>query len=166
MRVPCHFLRIPRVYAVTRRPHHGPVQSPNYPRLAGTPESQRHPVFPRIRQLLSSFHFWILRNHCSAYMSYPQGYPLALHRARNQTWCTHSLDDGTSILKRGIVAMPVLIHRNFAQYSLPSNWHHPSKLPPYQSQSSMNPSLWMLKSFTLTSDLIFERIPFPQNTLI
>src|SRR5882724_6847749 len=52
MRVPCHFLRIPRIHAVSRRPHHGPLQSPNYPRLAGTPESQRHPVFPRIRQLL------------------------------------------------------------------------------------------------------------------
>src|SRR5882724_4911998 len=55
MRVPCNFLQIPRIHAVSRRPHHGPLQGPNHPRLAGTPESQRHPVFPRIRQLLSSF---------------------------------------------------------------------------------------------------------------
>src|SRR5882724_5671068 len=26
MRVPCHFLRIPQIYAVTRRPHHGPYK--------------------------------------------------------------------------------------------------------------------------------------------
>src|SRR5882724_4311160 len=62
--------------------------------------------------------------------------------------------------------MPVLIHRTFAWYSLLSNWHHPSKLPPYQSESSMDLSLWMLKGFTLTSDLNFDRIPFLQNTLI
>src|SRR5882724_5851291 len=47
-------------HAVSQRPHHGPLQSPNYPRLAGTPEGQRHPVFPRICQLLSLFHFRIL----------------------------------------------------------------------------------------------------------
>ena len=38
MQVPHHFLRITRIYAVTRRPHHGPVQSPDYPRLAWTPK--------------------------------------------------------------------------------------------------------------------------------
>src|SRR5882724_7213545 len=70
---------IPQIHAVSQRPHHGPLQGPNHPRLAGTPESQRHPVFPWIRKLLSSFHFRILQNHCSTYASYPQGYPLALH---------------------------------------------------------------------------------------
>src|SRR5882724_8756045 len=50
----------------------------------------------------------------------------------------HSLDDGMSILKRGIVTMPVSIHRTTTWYSLPSKWHHPSKLLPYQSQSSMD----------------------------
>src|SRR5882724_4436689 len=79
---------------------------------------------------------------------------------------THSLDDGTSTLKRGIATMPVLIHRTSAWYSLPSNWHRPSELLPYQSQSSVDLSLWMLKSFIPTSDLNFERIPFQQNTLI
>src|SRR5882724_7692299 len=78
----------------------------------------------------------------------------------------HSLDNGTSTQKRGIVTMPLLIHRTFAWYSLLSNWHNPSELPPYQSQSSMDLSLWMLKTFTLTSDLNFERIPFLQNTSI
>src|SRR5882724_1220222 len=79
---------------------------------------------------------------------------------------THSLDDGTSTLKRGIVTMPVLIHRTSTQYSLPINWHRPSELLPYQSQSFMGPSLWMLKSFIPTSDLNFERILFQQNTSI
>src|SRR5882724_2309559 len=76
----------------------------------------------------------------------------------------HSLDDGTSTLKRGIATMPVLIHRTSAWYSVPSNWHHPSELLPYQSQSSVDLSLWMLKSFTPTSDLNFERILSQQNT--
>src|SRR5882724_511775 len=77
----------------------------------------------------------------------------------------HLLDDGTSILKRGIVTMPVSIHRTIAWYSLPSNWHHPSELPPFQSQSSMDLSSWMLKGFIPTSDLNSEMIPFLQNTL-
>jgi len=34
---------------------------PKSSRLAGTPEIQRHPVFPRIHQLLLSFHFRILQ---------------------------------------------------------------------------------------------------------
>src|SRR5882724_7277750 len=78
----------------------------------------------------------------------------------------HSLDDGMSTLKRGVATMPVLIHRTSAQYSLPSNWHRPSKLLPYQSQSFVDLSLWMLKSFIPTSDLNFERILFQQNTSI
>src|SRR5882724_9422777 len=76
----------------------------------------------------------------------------------------HSLDDGTSTLKRGIVTMPVLIHRTTAQYSLPNNWHRPSELLPYQSQSSMDLSPWMLKGPIPTSGLNSKRIPFPQNT--
>src|SRR5882724_597094 len=76
----------------------------------------------------------------------------------------HLLDDGTSILKRGIATMPVSIHRTTARYSLLSNWHRPSELQPYQSQSSVDLSSWMLKGFILTSDLNSERIPFPQNT--
>src|SRR5882724_3768339 len=78
---------------------------------------------------------------------------------------THSLDNGTSILKRGIATMPVSIHRTTAWYSLPSNWHRPSELLPYQSQPFMDLSSWMLKGFIPTSDLNSERIPFPQNTL-
>src|SRR5882724_13333230 len=77
----------------------------------------------------------------------------------------HSLDNGTSILKREIAAMPASIHRTTAWYSLLSNWHHPSKLPPYQFQSSMDLSSWMLKGSILTSSLNSERIPFLQNTL-
>src|SRR5882724_7559034 len=77
----------------------------------------------------------------------------------------HLLDDGTSILKRGIATMPVSTHRTIARYSLPSNWHCPSKLQHYQSQSSMDLSSWMLKGSIPTSDLNSEMIPFPQNTL-
>src|SRR5882724_8540768 len=77
---------------------------------------------------------------------------------------THSLDDGTSILKRGIATMPVLIHRTTTRYSLLSNWHHPSKLLPYQSQPFVDLSSWMLKGFIPTFGLNFERIPLPKNT--
>src|SRR5882724_11226538 len=76
----------------------------------------------------------------------------------------HSLDGGTSTLKRGIVTMPLSIHRTTAQYSLLSNWHCPSELPPYQSQSSVDLSSWMLKGSIPTSGFNSERIPFPQNT--
>src|SRR5882724_9568814 len=69
-----------------------------------------------------------------------------------------------SILKRGIVTMPVSIHRTIARYSLLSNWHRPSELLPYQPQSSVDLSSWMLKGFIQTSDLNSEMIPFPQNT--
>jgi len=72
--------------------------------------------------------------------------------------------NGTSILKRGIASMPASIHRSTARYSLPSNWHYPSKLPPYQSQSSMDLSSWMLKGSIQTSGLNSKRIPFLQNT--
>ena len=34
----------------------GPKQSPNYPRLARTTQGQGHPILPRFRQLLPSFH--------------------------------------------------------------------------------------------------------------
>src|SRR5882724_11033618 len=79
---------------------------------------------------------------------------------------THSLDDGTSILKRGIATMPVSIHRTTARYSLPNNWHRPSELLPYQSQSSVDLSSWMLKGSILTFGLNSKRIPLPKNTSI
>jgi len=58
----------------------------------------------------------------------------------------------------------VSIHRTTFRYSLLSNWHHPSELPPYQSQSSMDLSSWMLKGSIPTSGLNSEMIPFLQNT--
>jgi len=61
--------------------------------------------------------------------------------------------------------MPVSIHRTISQYSLPSNWHCPSELPPYQSQSSVDLSSWMLKGSILTSVLNSKMILFLQNTL-
>src|SRR5882672_5526475 len=76
----------------------------------------------------------------------------------------HLLDDGTSILKRGIATMPVSIHRTSARYSLPSNWHHPSELLPYPSQPFVDLSPWILKGSIPTFGLNSEMIPFPQNT--
>ena len=72
---------------------------------------------------------------------------------------THSLDDGMSILKRGKATMPASIHRITAQYSLLSNWHCPSELLPYQSQSSVDLSSWILKGSIPTSGINSERIP-------
>ena len=77
----------------------------------------------------------------------------------------HSLDDGTSILNRGIVTMPVSTHRTSTWYSLPSNWNCPSKQLCSQSQPFVDLSLWTLKGSTPTSGLNFERITIPQNTL-
>src|SRR5882672_10636916 len=74
---------------------------------------------------------------------------------------THLLDDGMSILKRGIATMPVSIHRTSAWYSLPSNWHRPSKLLPYLSQPFVDLSSWMLKGSIPTFGLNSEMIPFP-----
>src|SRR5882672_11064657 len=77
---------------------------------------------------------------------------------------THLLDNGTSILKRGIATMPVSTRRISARYSLPSNWHRPSELPPYPSQSFVDLSSWMLKGSIPTFGLNSEMIPFPPNT--
>src|SRR5467141_5289861 len=78
---------------------------------------------------------------------------------------THLLDDGTSILKRGIATMPVSIHRTSARYSLPSNWHRPSELLPYLSQPFVDLSSWTLKGSIPTFGLNFEMMPLLQNTL-
>src|SRR5882672_4819144 len=76
----------------------------------------------------------------------------------------HSLDDGTSILKRGIATMPVSIHRTSTRYSLPRNWHRPSELLPYLSKPFVDLSSWTLKGSIPTFGLNSEMIPFPQNT--
>src|SRR5467141_1859194 len=78
----------------------------------------------------------------------------------------HLLDDGMSILKRGIATIPVSIHRTSAWYSLLSNWHRPSELLPYLSQPFVDLSSWMLKGSILTFSLNSEMIRFPQNTSI
>src|SRR5882724_5551641 len=56
---------------------HGPIQSPDYPRLANSMKSQGHSILPQLCQFLLLFHLWILRNHSSTHVSYLQGYPLA-----------------------------------------------------------------------------------------
>ena len=43
---------------------------------------------------------------------------------------TLSLDDGMSILKRGIATMPLSILRTTDPCSLPNSWHRPSELLP------------------------------------
>src|SRR5467141_5134317 len=62
--------------------------------------------------------------------------------------------------------MPLSIHRTTAQYSLPSSWHHPSELLPYQSQPSADLSSWMLIGSIPKFGLNSERIPHPKNTSI
>src|SRR5882724_6718111 len=79
---------------------------------------------------------------------------------------THLLDDGTSILKRGVATMPLLTRRITARFSLPSNWHHPSELHPYLSQSSTVLSLWMSTCFIPTFVLNSEKTRPRQNTSI
>src|SRR5882724_3719035 len=49
-------------------------------RLANSTKSQGHSILPQLCQFLLSFHLWIFRNHSSAHVSYPQGYPLAFLR--------------------------------------------------------------------------------------
>src|SRR5882724_6806643 len=56
---------------------HGPIQSSNHTRLANTMKSQGYSILPQLCQFLPSIHLWIFQNHSSAYVSYPQGYPLA-----------------------------------------------------------------------------------------
>src|SRR5882724_11823200 len=79
---------------------------------------------------------------------------------------THLLDDGTSILKRGVATMPLLICRITNRFSLPRNWHRPSELHPYLSQSFAVLSLWMLTLFILTFELDSEKTQPQQNTSI
>src|SRR5882724_1089281 len=79
---------------------------------------------------------------------------------------THLLDDGTSILKRGVATMPLLTCRITTRFSLLSNWHRPSKLHPYLSQSFAVLSLWMLTLFILTLKLDSEKTRPRQNTSI
>src|SRR5882724_10385068 len=101
MRISHHFLRIPRIHAVSQRPHHGPLQGPNHPRLAGTPETQRHPVFPRI---------------CKFYRCFIFGYseitvPLTHLTRRGTPW--HFTDECRSAfkaLKKAFTTAPVLTH--------------------------------------------------------
>ena len=61
------------------------------------------------------------------------------------------------------MTIPVPTHRTYAWYSLLRNWHNPFELPPYQSQSSMDLSSWMLKDSIPTSGLNSKSIPFMQN---
>jgi len=52
-------------------------------------------------------------------------------------------------LKEGNSDYAASIHRTTAWYSFRANWHHPFELLPYQSQSSMDLSSWMLKGSIL-----------------
>jgi len=97
--------------------------------------------------------FAILFNDQNPHMStstlvrIPSGFNLVIHFHPGKLGPkpTHLLDDGTSILKRGIATMPVSIHRTIAWYSLPSNWHCPSELQPI-NPVSVYLSSWMLKA--------------------
>src|SRR6266481_10008801 len=71
-----------------------------------------------------------------------------------------------SILKRGIVTMPLPTHRTFTRYLLQSNWHRPFELLPYPSQSYMDLLSWILKGSMLTSSLQYKTTQYLWNTLM
>jgi len=56
-------LQIPQIYAVAQRPHHDPIQSPDYPGLAWAQMSKPFKTLPQLCQLLPTFHLWIFWNH-------------------------------------------------------------------------------------------------------
>ena len=65
--------RVFRLYPYSDRTSHGPSQDPNHSRLARTPESPRHPILPRICQLLSTVHFRLFLYHRSSYPPHCHG---------------------------------------------------------------------------------------------
>src|SRR6266481_2726894 len=71
-----------------------------------------------------------------------------------------------SILKRGIVTMPLLTCRTFTQYSHTSNLHHPFELLPYPSLSYADHLSWILKGSMSTSSLNYETTHYLQNTSV
>jgi len=65
----------PQIYAVTQRPHHGPVQSPDIQDWPISMKSQGHSILPRLCNFLPSFPFTdILKSQSRSCVS-PQGYP-------------------------------------------------------------------------------------------
>jgi len=105
MWVPCHFLQIPWIYAVTQRPHNGPYKVQIIPRLANTMKVKIFNL-PQLCQLLPSFHYKYSESQF-AYVSYLQGYPWhfsnechsafeALKKAFTTAWSLPS-DPGHSI---------------------------------------------------------------------
>jgi hypothetical protein len=53
-------------------------ESPNYPQLAGTPQSKGCLVLPLLCKLLLLIHFWVLQNHHTSHLPYLQKCPLEL----------------------------------------------------------------------------------------
>ena len=78
----------------------------------------------------------------------------------------HWLDDGTSILKRGIATMPLSICRTIGPYSWPNSWHRPFKLLPSSSQLYKDLLSWIQNDSIPTSSPIYETTQFPPNTSI
>ena len=78
----------------------------------------------------------------------------------------HWLDDGTSILKRGIVTMPLPIHRTIGPYLRPNSWCRPFELLPSSSQPYEDLLSWIQNDSIPTSIPIYETTQFPLSTLI
>src|SRR5882672_2226642 len=91
-----HFLKIPWIHAISRRPHHGPVQGPDYSRLARTPESQGH-------SSVTNF-------YCCFIYGYSENTVLLMHlTCKGTTW--HFSDECHSAfetLKKAFTTAPVL----------------------------------------------------------
>jgi len=128
MWIPCHFLWIPWIYSFTWRLHHGPIQSPDYPRLAQTPESQGNSTLPQFCQLLPSFHLWILQNHhsltCLTCNGTPWHFSNEFHSAfealKRLSPQLQSLPTGSQTLSSQSRLMPLTMH-------LPQSFDHNSE---------------------------------------
>jgi len=100
--------------------------------------------------------------HWSKYLSRFNLLSVSSQKTWNQN-LTHSLDDLMSILKRGIVTMPYQSTDYCPVFHFQATGIPSLKLPPYQSQPSVDLSSWMLKG-SIWHLVSSERIPFPKNT--
>src|SRR5882724_4081367 len=101
MRVPCHFLKIPQIHAVSRRPHHGPLQGPNHPRLAK----------PRKVKDIQSFLGFTNFYHCFIFGYSEITVPLMHLTSKGTPWhFTNECRSAFEALKKAFTTTPVLTH--------------------------------------------------------
>src|SRR5882724_10979879 len=118
MQVPCHFLQTPWIYAVTQKPHHGPIQSPDHPRSANTMKTQIFNLSSALQTSTVTSFTDILKSQfglCVLPTRVPPGISLMsailplehLKRLSQQLW---SLPIGSWTLKSQLRLMPLTMH--------------------------------------------------------